>query len=796
MRWEVRTHEVSNYPGIDLDYLYDEYECDPPEERDLNKVYPCNPAIHPVWIYDLDNTENGWQPLDAPEGLGTLRDITLTEIDGSHYLAVAATTGMWMYEWTNDITAGQWHNLADNLFRRNHDRVPEAVAYGSELTAWSIHLTKRGTLYVAMERIGGSFPSGVYRIYQAHLLTEAPWTWTGDGDSAEPHAETLWDIGIGDGALSDSGLVYLTVVDGAGEDPDILYLGDRGGGYGLFRGEQPPDFMDNQGPYLCSWTAPVTYTDFYTLYPEYFDEGWMDWNSVKVLFHPVVMPGSSPPKLAIQFSGRMHVSIDGGFTWDQRYSLEHEDIENAWKSKGYNENCPVASTFLADGRPIFSTGDTGVLVATDEEGTFYKKVNPGILGTAISDDDFIPNAQSDHVHALSEWEEDTEEEKRDALFINFSGMVAKGGHGKLFMHLYDREEGPVSHDYDPVNPDETGGWFNITKSLDNLDRYLFSDFVFLDHRNCLLGYTRYTGPIGESNSVPEQCGVLKGTFAGWKLVDDFGIYRPIWYWEEWSNGLPAEGDRSNWVTQLLYNSYRGERIFLTISRGLSMGGGLYVAEEPDFDTWVPVYDGDFMDGDGDDCLEGDPDCCPEDGSLCADNDSDQFRDFRSMAQSSDGSWLYAGTRGISSGLGGLLLCTDPSHATDKRKWEILANDPEDDDSRVFRFYESLPFWSADWLYGQEGYIDKKMTWVSSLAVDPGNREVVYVGLTGRGMSKREGLWHYDGDEWGHISADQIFEGIDILSLNFSPIVPDQLLVGTNGQGLYIRTLEETSEQEQ
>ena len=96
---------------------------------------------------------------------------------------------------------------------------------------------------------------------------------------------------------------------------------------------------------------------------------------------------------------------------------------------------------------------------------------------------------------------------------------------------------------------------------------------------------------------------------------------------------------------------------------------------------------------------------------------------------------------------------------------------------------TVAFYAATWAAPEK--IDKKMTYVQSLAVDPRDRNVVYVGLRDQGMSLRAGLWRYDGRNWEHLSPDQPFVGMGIAVLEFNPCVSGQLLIGTDGQGLYI-----------
>ncbi len=759
VRWG-RTWTTDHYPGIELGLLKTASECDPDT---INPDYPCNPQLQPIWIHDLDHPENGWQPLEIPEGFGTARDISLTKIDGNNYLAAATHTGLYFY----DFSANQWHDLADNLFWNGDPvREPRAMTYGSELTAWSIHLTQRGTLYAAMQRLDSTLASGVYRIYNVPVLLGGSWAWTGDRGPVSPHDSSLWEIGLGEGILGQADLIYLSVADGQGEDPDTLYLGDRRSNYGLVRGEQPLDFTGGQTFIPCDWTASVTQTNWVTWYPSDFDLGIGENWGPQVLFHPAIMPGSSPHTLAVQFNGRMHVSDDGGITWDQRYCIEDKDEDDAWTSLGYNQHCVRGATFLADGRPVFSNVDTGVFAGIDPEGSAYLRINPEANKEGAPTDDTIKAMDATQLHMLPDWNESG----KDALFVNYSYRPMLSNYGKLFMQLYNREEGPSN------DPEE---WYNITKSLLEPDRYVFGDYVFIDDETCFLSYVHYNGTAGVKDIVPDGYGVLRGLF---EEYDSFG--EPVWTWEDWGDGLPVVDVGSTYVTSMLHNEYRGERIFLAAARN-GNEGGLYMMEGPNYNNWEPIYDGDYMDGDGEDCPEDDPDCCPEDGSLCDDLDPYRYRDFRSLAQSEDGSYLYAGTRGVSSGIGGLLLCKDPSNADDMNEWEILANDP-DNTIRPFEFYLNIPFWAEDFSYfGASHRIDQNLTSIASLAVDPRDREMVYVGLTDEGFSLREGLWKYDGETWEHISIDKMFEGMAASMLEFNPYVPGQLLIGTDGQGLYI-----------
>lgn len=183
---------------------------------------------------------------------------------------------------------------------------------------------------------------------------------------------------------------------------------------------------------------------------------------------------------------------------------------------------------------------------------------------------------------------------------------------------------------------------------------------------------------------------------------------------------------------------------------VSVPGGLYMLDSPTATDWQLIFGG-------------------EDAG---------YKDVRCLAQSSNGGVLYGGTRGCPcSETGTVLRCENPEADDTSMTWTALANTPSAD----YPFdFESPPGtgWNGDsancWL-----------TVVSALAVDPGDSDVVYVGLDRPGFMKQEGLYRYDGSSWEHLSEGEEFAGIGVTALEIDTTTTDStLVIGTRGLDLY------------
>ncbi len=702
--------------------------------------FNCNDERRPVWIYDLGAPEQGWyslpSPDDDPATIGAVRDISIATVDGSDYIAVAGTEGPSLY----DVETQQWHQLIHNNILDPEHAFASYPMY--DLESWSIHLTERGTLYLAVARPDGTgAASGVYRIHDVVSNPNAIWEWVGSLQDLYLYDKSMWEVGR---LPIRPDLIYMSVVDGTGIDTDLLYLGSRNHHYGLFLGAQPY----TADPLSAGWATLVTDPPAQPLHPTGFDDGWIDFWGHEVLFHPMVTRDGYMVKLAVQFNGRLHISEDFGVTWEQCYV---DGSEAGWTSRGYNEHSVRDVAFMNDGRGILAAADTGIAMSTDHTQSAWRHLLPTVSGNATPEDDRIKNPEAIRVEKRENWRG----AGKEALFINFSDWVQKSSYGKIF---FFRES---------FTPGGDPEWINITSSLSELDHYLFTDLVLSDDTTIFVAYQEYDGVVGSGSDVAE-IGVLRGKYdicgMSGERGGDFVDY--CWTWTKVGEPLAGATDGS-WVNDLLYNEAGGTgRIYLANTRTKSSGGGLFMLSDLAGDTWETVIDGTDY--------------------------SNNVMDFRTLAQSPDNERLYVGTRGHSSGTGAVLVCDDPANphyapGDPDHNWTFLANDPDDSGNRPFEFNSHLPFWSEDWGQTDPSVIDLNFTHVWSMAVHPTIPDILYVGLDNGGMSSRNGLWvcYVPTRTWAHVSPACEFLGMGIYSIGFNPSVPNQHLIGTSGQGAYV-----------
>jgi len=654
-----------------------------------------------VWTLDLASPGSSWLP-DSASTFGAARDIAAARIDDTTYVAVATPSGIYLE------SADGWSEVA-------------APLYDAGLTCWTLHLTRRGTLYAAVGRGAGtpSSPSGVYRMFD--VRGRSSWQWVGDSAALPPNGSTLDEIG------THAELINLSVLDGQGAAPDTLFLGSRNTSDGLFRGLQSYDPADS----TCTWEHKIYSKAGPTFWyvdgsgeEKPLDVGWHTEYGLGVIFPPVVSK-FHPGRVAVQLSGRMHVSQNGGDTWTQSYT---ESDGGCWRSRGYNELCNADLDFTSDGRAVQSNGDNGVFVSCDASLEAWERLHPPVSSGASAQSDTAWSHETGEICVRHDWLGSGE----DAIFVVSGDLMQGASPCKLFM------------------VDAPGDWTHVTSGLDS-DRYVFHDIAFASDDTCFVPYARYDGRVGSGSSI-EEFGVLRGTYDG-----------ANWSWQPVNSGLEAVTSPTtvNAVgVQLLFNDRSG-KLFLAArqrnvrlsgqSSAISVPGGLYVLERPSGSSWRLEFGGPGTD----------------------------WRDFRCLAQSADGSVLYAGTRGRSgAGWGSVLICENPSDAA--TTWTPLAN--TDETGYPFGFVP--PFWATSW---SVEYANRTLTDVRALAVAPWNPHTVYVGLSCVGFMEKEGLWVYNsgGDgAWEHLSDGQTFEGQGVVSLAFGPATLDRLAIGTHGLELY------------
>lgn len=706
-RWNADSYETGYYP---------------------DNIVPAQPGCvdntHTVWRLDVNEQPDVWEPMSGTEDFGSVRDLSVlrSATGDTTYVAVVARHGIFLYSGADS----QWHALHDNLLY--HDSQWFDLNYGSDLKGWSIHLTQRGDLYVAMEKAGGDKASGVYCIQDVINLPDSDWLYACDGNIVSGFSGSMWTMGNdGDGFVgwhTVPQFIYLTVQEGSGEEPDILYLGDRQAYFGFFAGTNGY----SAGNFAAtSWTNTLRGYSPGHWQPTSFEaeEGWLKTWGAEVIFHPMLFREEGPGGeryLAVQFNARFHVSADGGQTWQNAFC---EGSDGNWFSKGYNQHNNWRISFMPDGRVLFTCGDTGLFRSTNADLNGFEWLMPEQHYIYDPTDNRIAQHEAYGVTVQPGWTDMIGDDPYDAIFACFCRRDRE--YGKLLMY----REPPGQHpEWGNVMVDDLG-----SPLIDDLDNTKFLDIVFADRSTCFVTTMHYT-------AAGDTAGVLRGTHNG------------SWTWENVTGDIPHHRRH---FTDILVNHDQGTRVFVaTPWAGAADAGGVWVLEDINGDDWSPV-------------------------SLAA-GTGYNFRNIKCLAQSSDGSRIYvgAGTNtwipgGIDSGV---IKCTNPADATDPASWVFLAN------STGFEYGSHPPIWIDDMPATWD--LDTQMYHVSALAVSPTNPDVVYAGLNGFGFASIEGVWRHDGNTWFFDSQGEDYNGAGALRLAFNPYQPGQLVYGTIGLGLLFK----------
>jgi hypothetical protein len=608
--------------------------------------------------------------------------------------------------------------------------------YDEDLTCWGLHLTDRGTLYAAMGWADTScnLPTGVYRMFD--IGDSAWWDYPDDGVDILPDSLTMEEIGN----RWWTELIELGVVDGDSVDPDVLYLGCRTSQKSLFRGFQP-----YHADSLCHWRHKMYNDSEFNYYyrdsvdvEQDLDPGWADWSDLGIIFPPVVSQ-YHPEMVVVAPSTRVYISDDTGDSWTQSYT--DDGGGGFWISRGYNETCVADLAFMPDRRLIESTLDHGLYRSYDADLEEFEYLYPP-TGTATSGNNVPYNRETGDLEFRTDWPDSGE----DAI-IFISGDFRATPNKLMWI-------------------DEDDEWHNLTCGLASGDRYRFYDFVFADDDTCFISYAKYDDEVGSAGADLVEFGVLRGRYH---------VGLDEWLWSPWNEGLTAV------TTPTTFNTCGMNLIFHEPTNRIFMVAGGTNAMLPGQSevTWVPG--GVYM-------L---PSAADTTWQLVFGGSGSSYQDFRCLTQDSDGDVLYAGTRGILwTSIGTVFKCEAP--ATAESTWVAMANT----DSTGYPFGFEKPLGTEGSATYTDTTANQRLTFVTCLAVDPWDDDIVYAGFGCTGFMEQDGLWKYSpGGGWEKMSAGETFDGQNVNCLAIKrKLKKAKLVVGTHGQELYYTTLEDDSGQ--
>jgi hypothetical protein len=588
---------------------------------------------------------------------------------------------------------------------------------------WSVHITRWGTLYASFEA-GGSI---VQRV--PDITGTVNWS-------------TAWEIldsrnliapGCSATLAGFANMVYLTVFDApTALGSDILYAGGNNsiGGLGLFRTELVGTAPLTQNLHWKRWVYRDDADRFYTkndLASVCTDDsigstadlplGYITEWDVPLTFHAVVSP-NDPDRVLAQFNARLHVYDAPSDTWQQRYTYS-----SPFRSGSDPVSCPWDDSWMTTGYNQQSVRDIAFRKAPIGAGDTHVLVadaDAAAFTSPLGTDEFTRrNPGLDSVYAWRACDVAYEKDS-DAMFVVYGGEKKPG---QIFRWHFT-----------------TCTWNGVTTGIGSVfgtsdDNMGFGDLLAVGD-TLYAAYAEYQTSLlvtEASMNTLLAAGVMRGISA------DGGS---TFSWAAWDTGLP--GNTLIQAVRLLRKKDTGQ-ILVTDKSGLFLSDS-----SAPTGAWTQIF--------------------PATGYT-------DYHDFRSIAQSKDGSVIYAGMRGRELlGIGGVLRLDSGTDPAVQSNWDLITF------GNPFEF--TNPYGES---WANPGDV---LTFVSALAVNPLDDQCVFAGLLNTtGAMEQEGLWVYNyhgSNAWNRYPADTPIRGLGVLALGFTGAgsIARTLYAGTAGHDLY------------
>jgi hypothetical protein len=705
-RWEPDPpykEETTFYPGL--------------ARADFDTSFTSGPSLPDsgrqwaVWSMNV-NSGSAWYPDTSgnfPQEAAA-RDISITKIGSDRYLVVAtADSIMWKMN-----SAGDWAKLP------GPDLDPTGSTVYGDSTCWSIHVTQQRAVFGAFDNPDGGI-SGVY-VYPDVEDSTASWIHVGGGSSAtlDPNGMTISQLGE-----ERAQLVYMTVAEDTNKDR--IWVGafnvlDSGkvADLGLYR----TTVWHADDPDSAVWEHVVYEDPNDTWYPSSpaFDPGLITGYDANLLFPPAVAP-SNPAHMVMQLNSRLHVTDDGGTSWDNVYC--DQGISGGWKTRGYSQGPFTGLGFEDDGDVVAGAADHGLYRSTNSGRDEFVFTRPPVNknGDSLS----VYTVGFPYVHPAID-----DRASGDQILFGASSGEGANAPGSI------------------VWIDSTNTWHNLTYDWEaQSDRYVYFDFLVEDVSSLWVPYVKYDMTVGSGNQSVVASGVLHGeaTWSGSPPSTDPGT----WSW------APVDSGLTGMAWNVMFHEPSNKILAIARYRSGLGNGGLFYQDStevwrkllPDSSgTWNPLW---------------------------------VMLDFHSIAQSSDGMVLYVATGGTQSGFPRVAKCdfnlaaNDPNADPASWEWEVIS------DAMSFKF--GIPLY-MDLESRDSTHAGNNLPNINALAVDPSDPDVVYAGIENNsGSYPTEGVWEYDpvGEEWSQLGTSEAHRGLNVKTMEISS--DDILYVGTGGLGI-------------
>lgn len=743
-------------------------------EISSDKISTCEPSNAQYSLWALDCSTGGelsnWYPVIETAGHGRATQIAVSNHDGIAEVVFACRDGIFSI---GDPTKTSG---ATDLWA-SYDKAFNQIGWSER--HWGVGAGTGGILYALA--IGTTVDEGgvpVYKypgVYSVDLtIPSSEWEFVGDLQQVVPPRNETWNDIVTYTAYNGVKAQFLTLTVSLGTgriDPqspnpiDEVFVGERiatlnGGHYrfGEFESGAGTAVGWSQTLYLEGTWNGFSYSsfDWRTGASSPVGPGWCSNYSIASTAPMVIGNPSRDRMLAVDYHMPV-VTEDGGATWHQVYSSSDGDIGS---SRGLNIMGAQSAAIGSNGKLYIGSLDFGVFETPSALANDFRWLNWYGTGSPNAYDlEIVQNQGQDQVYVL----------RNAPKVANSSWALGTGAAQAIGLHV--DSEYQTADEWHYISSTIGDIYAGFEPNSAGVGKYKLQDMAFQGPDTVFTSchFEESAMVLDEGELVAKVTGSVGKVFRG--VQDDTGQ----WSWEEL--GLfpndPVTGPigrRQSFESLAVLQKQR--TVILGAYEGQGGLGGLY-AFPSDISTssssgLVVWLNGNSTTG------------------IFVDAAS---RNIRSIAVDENEEVIYVGSRGLywydsgADGWGSVLRAEIPSRGEAPVGWTALANESD----------QPFNYGTPAFLYdGFEGAgpleINRRLTHIQDIAVDPNNPYRIYVGIgPSATLNPKNGVWRYDPDgSWTQIlggDGDGV-PTVPVTVVTVNQYEPSRLYAGTGGQEFF------------
>ena len=691
-----------------------------------------------LWSLNVDiGSTDQWIPFPSAQSLniGIVRGMDISLSDSGVELAVAGMDGVYLHNFSTSI----WTDLS--LISRSGDVSgywPENywdIKFGFNNTIYLLQMSageqESGTSVCYLDRDGGSDFWQVLGLMDEVVPGDVPWKTRLDDPDFELTRLTIVKAEAGDEVYVAERNLYNTPVTiplFAG-----FYQHKKCNGDGIWRHILHQEANQNNNSYHYMHISDCGDEVF-----DITDLSWLD----NYYFGPTIPlsfnPNNSEEIIAWMY-GNPYKSTNGGDSWHQ---IQSDQSGSGWKSRGINMMAVTDLAVDQNGLLVVASNDYGAFQSTDTSNEYFKWLNCErypITNDIDRDLMIMTDIEcfSDSIYATLGVSNDIDRHCQSKIVVYKDCPSGDGDPydeiGFLLEEHYQQQSGVIAYwvkDIEIINEDL---WFIAIKWRDVID-----------------------GNEPQWNEEPIYSDI-------WKRENVGGD----WVWTQWNAPLEI----SKRIEAIKHIPGTNKLVAVAGSNGKGSWGGILCFDIEDINGYEVWVDG----------AVGNP---TDLQNACA--------DARCLEVDEAGTVLYVGTRGVSyfrqdyrCVTGTVLRLSGPFDETPEADdWEILANNLDNSFNVSDNNYHTGASSPWPWTSFTNEHA-RRMTDISSLAIDKRDPRVVYAGFGSYPVHSSNGVWKYDDGTWVKLLGENSHPNRPLFAMVIDSANPEVLYAGTaGGEGTY------------